>query len=264
MKVFVGTDLEGVAGVVSFEQQAYATGKYYEAARLLQTAEINAAIEGMLIAGVEDVLVADWHGPGAVVFEELHPAAKLLHGRPVAPRQVREEVARAYDVCVMLGQHAMAGVPDGNLNHTQSSRSTDYIKLNGKCIGEIAQFALYHGALGQPLIFLTGDEAACREVEELIPGITTVAVKKGLSRQSAISLSAQAAREKIREGAERAIRAHQEKPIAPLTWPGPYVLERRYFHTDTADGAASSPGAERVDSQTVRYRSDNILDVIYR
>ena len=115
-----------------------------------------------------------------------------------------------------------------------------------------------------PLIFLTGDEAACREVEELIPGITTVAVKKGLSRQSAISLSAQAAREKIRQGAERAIRAHQEKPIAPLTWPGPYVLERRYFHTDIADGAASSPGAERVDSQTVRYRSDNILDVIYR
>jgi len=264
MKVYVGTDLEGVAGVVSFESDTYTTGKYYETARRLQTAEINAAVEGMVDAGVEDILISDGHGPGAVLFEQLHAAAKLIHGRPSAPRRVREAVIRGYDVCIMLGQHAMAGVVDGDLNHTQSSKAVDRYTLNGTAIGEIAQFALYHGALGLPLIFLSGDEAACREAAGLIPGITTAAVKRGLSRNSAISLSAQEARRRIREGIKQAIAGHGADPVAPLKWPGPYVLEKRFFHTDVADRAAEAPDAERVDSQTVRFRSDNILDIIYR
>jgi len=264
MKVFVGTDLEGVAGVVSFEKQCYADGKYYEAARRLQTAEINAAVDGMIQMAVEDILISDGHGPGAVLFEELHPAAKLLHGRPAAPRPVRDEVIGTYDACMMLGQHAMAGTPDGNLNHTQSSRAVDSYRLNGRGIGEIAQFALYHGALGLQMIFLSGDEAACREARELIPSVTTVSVKKGLGRSCAVSLSAQKARELIRAGVIEAIRKQQKDPIAPLVWDGPYVLEKRFFHTDVAAAAASAPDAERVDSQIVRFRSDDIREIIYR
>jgi len=139
----------------------------------------------------------------------------------------------------------------------------DYYRLNGKPIGEIAQFALYMGALGLPFIFLSGDDAACREVEELIPGVTTAAVKKGLSRQSAISLSQAEAHRRIREGAAEAVRKQQANPLPPFTVPGPYELEVRFFHTDTVDGLVRRPDVERLDSQTIRLRSDNIMDVIY-
>ncbi len=264
MKIYVGTDLEGVAGVVSFTDQAYADGKYYEAAKKLLTAEVNAAIEGLLAAGVEDMLVSDGHGAGGICFETLHPAAKLLHGRPLAPRPVQEPIIAGYDACVMIGQHAMAGTVTGNQNHTQSSRTIDYYKLNGRPIGEIAQFALHQGALGLPLIFLSGDEAACQEAQELIPGITTVAVKKGLSRCSAISLSAVEARRRIRKGIKLAVERQRENPLPPLQWNGPFVLEKRFFHTHVADAVAAQPGAERVDSQTVRLYGDDILDIIYR
>jgi len=264
MKVYVGTDLEGVAGVSTFYVQTSPEGRYYEAAKKLLTAEVNAAVEGMLEAGVDDILVSDGHGPGAIAFEDLHERAKLLHGRPLAPRPVRDDYVRQYDVCMMIGQHAMAGTVDGDMNHTQSSQTVDYYKLNDRPVGEIAQFSLFQGALGLPMIFLSGDDAACREVEELIPGVHTVSVKHGLSRNSAISLSAVESRRRIREGARRAIEKHLEKPLAPLTWPGPYVLEKRFFHTDVADAAASAPEAERVDGQTVRLRSDDILELIYR
>ncbi len=50
----------------------------------------------------------------------------------------------------------MAGVSTGNLNHTMSSRSIEHYKLNGRLIGETAVFALYHGAFGRPLLFLSG------------------------------------------------------------------------------------------------------------
>ena len=263
MKVYVGTDIEGVAGVVSFRPQAYPDGKYYEGAKRLLTAEVNAAVTAMLEEGAEDILVCDGHGPGGIVFEELHPEAKLLHGRPLGIRAVRNEIVRTYDVCMMIGQHAMAGVATGNMNHTQSSQSIDSYALNGKPIGEIAQFALCQGALGLPMIFLSGDEAACAEAEELIPGVTTASVKKGVGRNAAISLSAAKAREKVGDGVRVALRRHRDKPLEPLVWDPPFVLEKRFFHTDTADAAEAHPFAERVDAQTVRYRADNILDIIY-
>ena len=263
MKIYVGTDIEGVAGVVSFHAQSYSDGKYYEAAKKLLTAEVNAAVEGMLAYGVDDILVADGHGSGGIVFEDLHPAAKLLHGRPSGPREARDRIVETYDACIMIGQHAMAGVADGNLNHTQSSQQIDSYTLNGKPIGEIAQFALYQGALGLPLIFLSGDEAACREAEDLIPGITTAAVKQSLSRQSAISLAAPVAHQRIRDGIKQALRRQQDTPLPPLVWEGPFVLEKRFFHTDTADAAATHPAAERVDSQTVRYRAATAREIAY-
>jgi D-amino peptidase len=264
MKVIMMTDLEGVAGVVSFTAQSYGDAPHYEAAKKLLTAEVNAAVEGLLSAGATEVLVNDGHGPGGIIFEDLHPAAKLMHGRPLAPASVRNAVTAEYDVAVMVGQHAMAGVVGGNLAHTQSSQHIDYYNLNGKPIGEIAQWALYCGALGLPMIFLSGDNDACREVEALIPGIITVETKQSLSRNYAISLSAQESRRRIGEGAARALEFYQQHPILPLVWEGPFVLEKRYFHTDTADAAAAQPGVERVDSQTVRLYSDNVLDIIYR
>jgi D-amino peptidase len=264
MKILMGTDLEGVAGVVSFTEQSYADARYYDRAKRLLTGEVNAAVEGLLVAGVEDVLVMDGHGPGGIWFEDLHPAARLLHGRPLAPRERMAPILSQYDACAMIGQHAMAGVVTSNQGHTQSSRTIDSIKLNGKKIGEIAQFALYYGGLGVPLIFLSGEQDACQEVEDLIPGIVTVSVQQGLGRGSAISLSAPEAHRRIGEGIQRAIKRQQQDPIPPLRWDGPYVLEKRFFHTDVADRASAQPGAERVDSQTVRFRSANILDIIYR
>lgn len=264
MKVLIGTDLEGVAGVVSFTQQTYADSCYYDRARRLLTAEVNAAVEGLLAEGVEDILVMDGHGPGGIWFEDLHPAAKLLHGRPTAPRERLTPIFSQYDVCAMIGQHAMAGVLTSNQGHTQSSRTVDYYRLNGKPIGEIAQFALYFGGLGLPLIFLSGEQDACTEVEALVPGIVTVSVQQGVGRGAAISLAAPEARLRIRKGIRKAVQQQRTSPLAPVCWEGPYVLDKRFFHTDVADQAIAQPGVERVDSQTVRLRSDDILDIIYR
>jgi D-amino peptidase len=261
--IYMMTDLEGVAGVVSFEDQAFATGRYYDQAKRLVTAEVNAAVEGLLDAGVEDVLICDGHGAGGIWFEDIHPKAKLLHGRPITIQQLFAPLAD-YEAVVMIGQHAMAGVPTSNQNHTQSSQTIDYMKLNGQLIGEIAQFALYSGALGKPMIYLSGEIDACKEAEALIPGITTTSVKQGLGRGAAISLSASEARSRIRAGIRQAIERQRTQPLPPLTWPGPYQLEKRFFHTHVADQAAMQPDAIRVDSQTIRYEGNDLRTLIYR
>jgi D-amino peptidase len=260
---FVLTDIEGTAGVTSFEDDASRSGRYYDHCRRLATAEVNAAVEGLLDAGAEDVLVCDGHGHGGLWFEDLHPDARLLHGRPVTIEQLFKPLAD-YAACMIVGQHAMAGVPTSNMNHSQNSQTIDWIKLNGKPIGEIAQFALYAGSFGVPLIALTGERDACEEAKALVPGITTVEVKQGLGRGAAISLSAAEARRRIREGAHAAVQKHRADPVEPLAWDPPFVLEKRFFHTHSADAGEAQPGCERVDGQTVRFRGRAIRDVIYR
>jgi D-amino peptidase len=264
MKVYVMTDLEGVAGVVSFEAQTYPTAKYYEESKRLLTAEVNAAVEAMMDCGVEDVLIEDGHGSGGIHYPDLHEAAKLLHGRPQGSSEVRDAIVAQYDVMMMIGQHAMAGGATANLNHSQSSLTIEHIRLNGRPIGEIAQCALYDGALGLPLIFLSGDEAGCREAEELVVGITTAAVKIGTGRNAAVSVSMAESHRRIRKGVARALEKQAAQPIAPLVWEPPFVLEKRFFHTDVADRFAQQNGYERVDDLTVRYRGDDIRDVVYR
>jgi D-amino peptidase len=163
----------------------------------------------------------------------------------------------------MIGQHAMAGTERGNLNHTQCSTSIEYYKLNGKPIGELAQWALCAGAYDVPLIFVSGDEATGVEARDLIPGICTATVKVGLSRTSAISCSIAESYRRIREGLKQALQQHRKTPIIPLRWESPFILEKRYFHSGIVDGYASNPRAKIVDPLTVQLHSNNILDIIY-
>jgi D-amino peptidase len=218
----------------------------------------------LIQAGVGEVLVVDGHGPGAIQFEDLHPAARLLHGRPLAPWASIALIFKTYDACMMIGQHAMAGVQTSNMNHTQNSRTIDYYQLNGQKIGEIAQFALFCGALGVPMIFLSGEDDACREAQALIPKIVTTSVKQGLGRGSAISFSAPEAHRRINAGVKQAVEHQRSSPIAPLVWEGPYLLEIRYYSTSDADARSAQPDAERVDQQTVRFHGQSIIDIIYR
>ena len=90
MKIALMTDLEGTAGVTSFSQETYPEGRDHILARRLAMAEVNAAVDGFLEAGAEDVLIIDGHGPGGLWFEDMHPEARMLHGRPPAPRSVRD------------------------------------------------------------------------------------------------------------------------------------------------------------------------------
>lgn len=53
MKIYVMTDMEGVAGVVNADDYLAPGARYYEVARELATGEVNAAIEGALEAGAE-------------------------------------------------------------------------------------------------------------------------------------------------------------------------------------------------------------------
>src|SRR5438105_12020100 len=102
--------------------------------------------------------------------------------------------------------HAMAGTRDGVLNHTVSNQVWQNLRFNGTLVGETGINAALCGAWGCPVLLVTGDEASCREGTALLGGgLTTVAVKHGLSASSARQIPPVRARALIEQGAKRAL-----------------------------------------------------------
>lgn len=134
MKILILTDLEGVAGVVDFESQAYPTGRYYEQAKELLTEEVNSSCEGAFEAEAEEILVIDGQGAGGIIPWKIRPKAHLLHGRP---RSKFWEFDKNRDAMFLLAHHATNGTEDGNSNHTYSDTNIVNMSLNGERIGEV-------------------------------------------------------------------------------------------------------------------------------
>ncbi|HEY8775123.1 MAG TPA: M55 family metallopeptidase [Gaiellaceae bacterium] len=63
MRVHVISDMEGVAGIVKWQQVAGGE-KLYDEGRVLYTEEINAAVRGAKAAGATEIVVMDNHGAG--------------------------------------------------------------------------------------------------------------------------------------------------------------------------------------------------------
>ena len=220
-KFLIVTDMEGVGGVNNAEEQLLPGQRRFEESRRLLVGEINAAIQGLLEAGAAQVVVWDGHdGSRSLSIADIAPAAELIQGRPTpADYYLRD---RLYDGILFVGQHAMAGAKDGVLAHSQSF-SVERISLNGRSVGEIGQVAAIAGYFHIPVIMLAGDQAACDELLELQPKAETVAVKRGIGKASALSLSHEEARKRIHTAAYRA--ATRVAQFTPWSVEGPAELK---------------------------------------
>lgn len=208
MKLYIHTDIEGVAGMVHFEDRNdRSTEGYYRRLRMhrLLTAEVNAAIEGALEAGVDEVIVNDAHGSGYnILFEELNPVAEIVHGPLVRQPFWTPCLDETVDLVFAIAQHAMAGT-NGVLAHSLWYANDLYFGEAGMCMA-IA------GSYGVPTVLVTGDNTTCSQVVELVPQMETVAVKQALSPYNARSWTPQRACEMIRRAAKTAVERRDEIP----------------------------------------------------
>lgn len=223
MKILIMCDMEGTAGVLNHDDWVMRNGQFYERGLRLATEEVNAAVDGFFAGGATQVLVVDGHGAGGINPE-------LLDGRALLYRCGREAahpwmLDASFAGLAFVGQHAKAGTPNSHITHTQWFDHLD-MTVNGISIGEYGQMALCAMELGVPTIFAAGEQALADEAEALTPGVVTAAVKRGVSpdglddwetdayraaKLGAIHLAPAAARQLIREQAQRAIeqvRAH--------------------------------------------------------
>src|ERR671938_1421210 len=194
MRVHVISDMEGVAGILRWEQ-VVAGQAMYEEGRKLYTAEINAAVRGAKAAGATEIVVMDCHGAGegwsfnSLIPEELDPACEFVVQNEWT--EYTGFLEEGVDAALFVAMHAMAGTRDGVLAHTVSGSQWWRLRFNGVEVGETGINAALCGTWGCPVLLVTGDKASCREGRRLLgEGLTTVAGKKGLGRLRARPLPA--------------------------------------------------------------------------
>jgi D-amino peptidase len=256
LRIYIITDLEGAAMVSRWDQTREATPEATALARKLLTAEVSAAVDGIVNAQPDaDIVVWDGHGSGGIDVSEFPAGARLITRGPIAPPYFLDAT---FHGLFFVGQHAMAGTPEAPLCHTYSSKTIEYYKINGQLVGEFGARAIMAGTFGVPAVFISGDDKAVAEARAMVPGIHGAVVKWGLGIELALHRSPQAAREIIRETATEAIRGLNAIP--PVKVAPPYEQEIRVYPGVDINGYLKN-GAVRIDDRTVVIRSDNICDL---
>lgn len=228
-------DLEGVAGVDSLGALISGTPEYARS-RALLTAEVNAAVEGLLAAGFQRVRVSDSHlsgsGESNLLPEALHPAAEpcFLPEDAYAPHLFEEVEAVA-----CLGMHAAAG-PVGFGAHTVEPLGA--WTCAGRVLSEADLVLALAAEAGLPAVFVSGDDVLQARLGERVGYVRT---KVALSVTRAFSREPEAVLPELTRAAALPGRMVEPLPGAPL------VLT---FKSGHQAALATRAGARRLD----RYR----------
>lgn len=109
MRVYVSADMEGVAGIVHWEQVDASSAEYTWARRLM-TAEVNALAAGAFAAGATEVLVNDshWHMSNLLPLE-LDERVRFVTGtfKPLSMLEGLQD--GPFSLAIFAGYHGAAG-----------------------------------------------------------------------------------------------------------------------------------------------------------
>ena len=248
-KVFISIDMEGTSGIVDWAHVG-ANRDEYKIGRKLMVGDLNAAIEGALKAGAEEVVVSDAHGGMRNLQpEDVHEAALLIRGSP-KPLSMMEGISDQFDAALYVAYHSMNGTEGGVLAHTISGSVVDAVFINGRETGEFGLNAALAGMYGVPSIFVSGDAAVAVESRALVPKIHAAIVKWGVGRYAAKCVHPRRARALIAKTVGEAL-ADFDK-IDPYVVQEPVEVRLRYVTSTQADVASVLPYAERVDGRTIK------------
>ncbi len=257
MKVLISADMEGTCGVASWVQVtppedsggAPISQVEYDRARMRMTREVNAAIEGALAGGAEEVIVNDSHdGMRNLIPEELHPECRFISGNDKPLGMMQGVDLDGIGAVFYTGYHAKAGTPDAPLAHTWTGWVND-VRFDGQSTGEFGINAAVAGHFGVPVVLVTGDVKAVAQTRSYIGDhVVGVVVKEGLSTFAALHLHPAKAQELIRKGAEEAVKTDRFRDAAGAC------------RGDAGSRSSSSTNRARIRRRTCRRSGEAASD----
>lgn len=257
LKVFISVDMEGVSGVIHWEDVGR-SGKDYGLFRKLMTQEANAAVEGALAAGATEILVRDSHGSARNILPDmLHQDAILLRDWSGGPMSMMEGIDETFDAVIFIGYHAREGTPDAVLKHTMTGQIDVFI--NGKNMPEAGINGAAAGYYGVPVVMVAGDAAIVKQAEDIFGDIVGVAVKESIGT-AAKMLHPKKAQQLIRQKTEEAL--SNLSRYSPFKLRTPITMEIVYKDEIDAHRASWFPNAKKTGERSVSYTHEDFLEIL--
>ncbi len=258
MKIYISADMEGVVGAVTAEQLG-PTGFEYQRFREFMTQEVNAAIEAAFEAGATEVVVSDSHGNGQNLLIEKLPKNILLVRAFPRPLMMMQGIDATFDGVIFLGYHSSTTNPQGVRAHTMSSARLADVRLNNISMSEGGVNAAIAGHFNVPVIMVSGDDAAVKEVTALLGDVEGAVVKWNYGFHSAMTIMPEAAYALIREKVKKAI--GRIKAFKPYKLKTPVQLDVRFKNYRPSEVLSYLSIVERTDAHSIRFMGKDIIEV---
>lgn len=259
MRVFISADMEGVSGVAS-SHDVVREGDAYDAGRALMYRDVNAAVEGAIAGGADDVLVNDSHSSMRnLERDDLDARATLIRGN-TKPRSMVQGLDADHDVALFVGYHAMAGTTGAVLNHTFLGHEVVALHVDGREVGELGWNLRFAVALGVPVGLVTGDDATVAEAATEPGDPETVTVKAGIDRFTARCRPPSETREDIQEAAQRAVERAGDGTIPVPDLGAETTVTVDWATTNQAASAAGASTVERPGGRRTSLTADSYED----
>ena len=263
MNFAIACDLEGIAGVVGFPKEGLGTqSKQYQFAIKQAVREINSAVAALYDSGADKVYVWDNHnGSLNLDYMELDKRVDIVAGVG-AKHRWPGLYDKDIDGVLLIGYHPMADTYSGILSHTCSSVTYQYVRLNGKSVGEIEIDAASAGRLLKaPVIFVASDNMAVAQTNESLPWVKTVVTKEAIGRNLAVLKHPLRVVDEIYEAVKEAAESLSEMNLYDIA--DPVVVEMRFLRLEDAERVYKSrtKEVELLDPFTVRYTANSFLEL---
>lgn len=259
MKVYLSFDFEGVAGIVDWAQ-CREGGPAYELGCQLMLGEVNAAIEGAVAGGADEIVANDSHStmrnlnPDALAHE-----ATYISGRH-KQRYMMQGLDESFDLIFFIGYHGSISGQTSTLSHTYNPEVFTAARVNGVEVGESGINALVADHFGVPIGLVTGDEATQQQTAPFAANAVQVITKTSGSRFSATNLHPARSRELIRGAAQQAVERARAGTLATPQLTRPVQLDLDVQTVDMAEVGSWVKGAEQIGTRTIRIESANPLE----
>jgi D-amino peptidase len=207
------------------------------------TDEASAAVRGVLAHDPSaTVVVCDAHaGFRNLLPHRLARGCTLLRGSP-RTHGMLTGVDGDVDAVFFVGYHGKAGTARSVLAHTISGGTIAAVRCNGEELGELGLGAALAACYGAVPALATGDDVLAREAEAVVPGITTVAVKRAVGNRAAEGLHPEEACSRIEAAATAALETLGD--VRSPRFEGAVDLEVDMLRPAMTERACMIPGVE--------------------
>ena len=163
-----------------------------------------------------------------------------------------------FDAVVFVGYHASEYQYNAILWHMEDGDKISAVRLNGVAMPEAGFNAAIAGDFGVPVVFLSGDKAACEEAIHLLGPIETCIVKSGSGFYSGTMLHPGKTQRMIREGVKRGVARRLQ--LKPYRVAHPVKLEITFKETFYAEIDSYFRNVERPTANSIVYTATDMTD----
>jgi len=258
-KILISVDMEGLAGVVTGDQLG-PSGFEYQRFRQFMTDETNAAIDGAMAAGAKEIVVVDSHGNGQnLLIEKLPEDVMIIRSWPRRFGMVAG-IDESFDGVMLVGYHASTHNSAGVRAHTFSSAKLTKVTVNDIAVSEGMWVAMVAGHFNVPIIMISGDNIATKEVKDFLGDVEVAVVKEALGFHAAKTHTPAAAVKLIKEASAKAVKKIKQFKPYKLT-ATPVKLEVSFKNYQPSEILAYLSIVDRIDSHSIRFTGKDMVEV---